>query len=425
MYKKIISIMTGILFFPQLSIALAAENPFADIPPDHWSRTVINSLAQKGIVTGYDGQRFLGMQPCTRYEMAQIVAKAMSRENVDKETGEMLAALETEYARELQSLGIRVQILEEKNDQVQLHGLVRLDMRKDKIKKNGMVYKDLTKTQARLRLEPSAKINENWILQTRIDYDSDLKADGDAVSTMKMAYVQGQILNGYLAAGRIDLVDFPGMNAPYGLVFDTYMSGVKFSFGEKIRWRLAAGRISQDDTAYGYAGLTNYPNSTMDYQGIQIESPVSEKCSIGAAVHLLRDADLSENQKIYEVSADYRISPTLRLGGAYAKTNLRAENFALSKAAEENAYTIQLDYKGVNRKVPDSFGIWMAYRQLGNLAVAAPTYVAQFNGEKGIEWGGKYMFDKNFMGQCVYFHGEKISSERSVNRIFGRLEYRF
>ncbi len=53
----------------------------------------------------------------TRYEMAQIVAKAMAKgANVDR--------LATEFAEELDGLGVRVAALEQKTDQVQIAGQI-------------------------------------------------------------------------------------------------------------------------------------------------------------------------------------------------------------------------------------------------------------------------------------------------------------
>ena len=54
----------------------------------------------------------------TRYEMAQIVAKAMAKgANVDK--------LAAEFADELDALGVRVAALEKKSDNVKITGQVR------------------------------------------------------------------------------------------------------------------------------------------------------------------------------------------------------------------------------------------------------------------------------------------------------------
>ena len=61
-----------------------AANPFSDVPAGHWAYDSVNKLAAAGIVDGYGDSTFGGDRLMTRYEMAQIVAKAMAKgANVD------------------------------------------------------------------------------------------------------------------------------------------------------------------------------------------------------------------------------------------------------------------------------------------------------------------------------------------------------
>ena len=88
-----------------------AANPFSDVPAGHWAYDSVNKLAAAGIVDGYGNGTFGGDRLMTRYEMAQIVAKAMAKgANVDR--------LAAEFADELDSLGVRVAALEKKSDNV-------------------------------------------------------------------------------------------------------------------------------------------------------------------------------------------------------------------------------------------------------------------------------------------------------------------
>jgi len=423
MKKTLVSTLSVLLAFGAAHTTFAAENPFSDVPTDHWSFKVVAQLAQQGGIEGYGNNTFRGDAPITRYEMATMVAKAMAKSNLSPADKLQLDKLSTEYAAELNNLGVRVAELEKKPDNLKFGGLLRLDTSNTKKTKNGITT-DKTKSQARFRLEPIATVNENWTIKARIDSDTNLKTGTSSESTTKMVYATGNLLGGKVSVGKIDYMDFENMNAAYGLVFDNYMSGVKAVFGQDIKLTLAGGRMDSDNTAYGY-GFTNYPDSTLDYSGVQIEGNVSDKLALGVAYHSLRDEALYKNQSIWEIAADYKISKTLKLGGAYAKSNLDASKFSLTNDKENQAYTIQLDYKGIKRSAPGSFGIWAAYRQLGNLAVSAPTYIANFNGEKGYEIGTKYMLDKNIMAQITYFDGEQMSTRNDIKRIFGRLEFRF
>ena len=80
-----------------------AANPFSDVPAGHWAYDSVNKLAAAGIVDGYGNGTFGGDRLMTRYEMAQIVAKAMAKgANVDR--------LAAEFADELDSLAYALQL---------------------------------------------------------------------------------------------------------------------------------------------------------------------------------------------------------------------------------------------------------------------------------------------------------------------------
>ena len=56
-----------------------AANPFSDVPAGHWAYDSVAKLAAAGVVDGYADGAFAGDKLITRYEMAQIVAKAMAK----------------------------------------------------------------------------------------------------------------------------------------------------------------------------------------------------------------------------------------------------------------------------------------------------------------------------------------------------------
>lgn len=89
----------------------AANNPFTDVPEGHWAYNSINKLVDAGIIEGYNNGHYGGDRLITRYEMAQIVAKAMAK-------GADVDRLAAEFAEELDNLGIRVSNLEEQSDNV-------------------------------------------------------------------------------------------------------------------------------------------------------------------------------------------------------------------------------------------------------------------------------------------------------------------
>ena len=72
-----------------------------------------------------------------------------------------------------------------------------------------------------------------------------------------------------------------------------------------------------------------------------------------------------------------------------------------------------------------SFGLFVAYRRLGQSVAFNPTFDAIGKGEKGWELGGDYTFAKNVVGTLKYFNGREISGDKKLNRFYGRVEYFF
>ena len=73
-----------------------AANPFSDVTPQDWAYQAVAQLASQGVVNGYPDGTFKGQNNITRYEMAQMVAKAMTRQGqVDAEQNAIINRLAT------------------------------------------------------------------------------------------------------------------------------------------------------------------------------------------------------------------------------------------------------------------------------------------------------------------------------------------
>ncbi|MCI6482817.1 MAG: S-layer homology domain-containing protein, partial [Selenomonadaceae bacterium] len=110
MKKTLVSALTTALVVGAASTTFAAANPFADVPADHWAYDAVAQLVQDGVVNGYgaDGT-FKGDQNMSRYEMAQIVAKAMAKSDAaDNNNTALIEKLSAEFSDELANLGVRV-----------------------------------------------------------------------------------------------------------------------------------------------------------------------------------------------------------------------------------------------------------------------------------------------------------------------------
>ena len=153
-------------------VSPASSSIFADVPADHWAYDAVAQLVQDGVVNGYSADgTFKGDQSMSRYEMAQIVAKAMAKSDAaDNNNKALIEKLSAEFSDELANLGVRVANLEAKTDNVKWNGLIRYDWNTTNFEKSGE-HRAPETNNVRLRFEPSMTINENWTGHAQIDYD--------------------------------------------------------------------------------------------------------------------------------------------------------------------------------------------------------------------------------------------------------------
>ncbi|MEG1502589.1 MAG: S-layer homology domain-containing protein, partial [Synergistaceae bacterium] len=109
--KKLMAVFAMIAVVAMAAPAMAATNPFMDVPQGHWAYDAVALLASRGIVSGYPDGAFKGAQPATRYEMASVVARALvtiDAEKASKQDLELLKKLVMEFKDELDALGVKV-----------------------------------------------------------------------------------------------------------------------------------------------------------------------------------------------------------------------------------------------------------------------------------------------------------------------------
>ncbi len=407
MKKTLVSAITTALVVGAASTTFAAANPFSDVPADSWAYDAVTKLAQDGVINGYGDGTFRGDNTITRYEMAQIVAKAMAKTDVsasDKATIDKLAA---EFADELNNLGVRVDNLEKRMDNVKWGGLARYEYVSakedgaDRDTSNGMIF----------RLEPTVQINDNWTAHSRIQYTADLKTNTDSNTVMNRAWVEGDIGAVHTKVGK--LPTFAGQ----GVIMDDTVSGAELSFGKVVKTTLTAGRYDSDS-------ITTLGSGVGDYGAIQFDYNATDALSLTAGLYQYKDestvAGAEDTDNIWGVGGTYKFNDTVALDGYYAHSDLDTGN-----SDNEKAYNAELRYKAADQVAPGSFGVWAAYRYQGYAATVHPTWDAVGTDEKGYEIGGSYTLDKNIVATARYFDGEKIGSGADVTRTYAKVEFLF
>lgn len=386
MKKTLVSAITTALVVGAASTTFAAANPFSDVPADSWAYDAVTKLAQDGVINGYGDGTFRGDNTITRYEMAQIVAKAMAKTDVsasDKATIDKLAA---EFADELNNLGVRVDNLEKRMDNVKWNGLARyeyISAKEDgstRDNSNSMIF----------RLEPTVQINDNWTAHSRIQYTADLKTNDentDSTAKMNRAWVEGDIGAVHTKVGKLPTF------SSQGVIMDDTVSGAELSFGKVVKTTLTAGRYDKDNTVGNVAG--NVAFNEGDYSAIQFDYNATKALSLTAGYYRFKDTDTvymynEDTVNMWGVGGTYKFNDTVALDGYYAHSDLDTGN-----SDNEKSYNAELRYKAADQVAPGSFGVWAAYRYEGQGATVKPTWDAVGSNEKGYEIGGSYTLDKN------------------------------
>ena len=251
MKKTLVSALTTALVVGAASTTFAAANPFSDVPADHWAYDAVSQLAADGVIEGYGDATFKGNRNITRYEMAQMVAKAMAKNTsgADKALVDKLAA---EFAAELNNLGVRVANLERNADMVKWSGTAEYTFERDS-REDG---DDSSTNSFLFRLEPSAEVNNHWHVKARLDAkihaSRDAGKDDSEKVELKRIWAQGDYDKFQVKIGKFAQIN-------NGTFADTTFSGVELSYGKEVKGIVGVGRINKEDNLFAIdtAALTN------------------------------------------------------------------------------------------------------------------------------------------------------------------------
>ena len=154
MKKTLAAALTTALVLGAASTTFAAANPFSDVPADHWAYDAVSQLAKDGVIEGYGDTTFQGNKNITRYEMAQMIAKAMAKTNVPQNDKALIDKLAAEFSDELNNLGVRVSNLEKNADKVKWNGMAEYTINRHVVEH---AANDDHTNNLLFRLEPSAE----------------------------------------------------------------------------------------------------------------------------------------------------------------------------------------------------------------------------------------------------------------------------
>ena len=388
-----------------------AANPFSDVPAGHWAYDSVNKLAAAGIVDGYGNGTFGGDRLMTRYEMAQIVAKAMAKgANVDR--------LAAEFADELDSLGVRVAALEKKSDNVKITGEARFRYADSKGKGN---VADSYVGDLRSRIWITGQVNDDWSYTGMIQNIQVFAGDytGDEKTDFQRAYVQGKLGGMAVTAGRYNAFFADGN------IYDNRADGVELSYGDKVKLSLAAGKATDEITKlYVLKGTTggNYAGGALsaDFGAVNATAGYYNFKDI-----LQKDSGI--DNAIWFVGAGTSFGD-FGLNAMYLKGDASYQGHDLD-GLDDDGYTVGLTWKGAEAAKAGSYGLFANYYDLGGQTYIAHTTDADtFDGEgfKGYGVGANYTVAKNMVFTAAYYDTKsKLNSSDKDKIIWTDLTFTF
>lgn len=275
-------------------VTVSAANPFTDVSADDWAYQAVASLSDEGVIDGYPDGTFRGDKHVTRYEIAQIVARLMAKEDtLNASQKETLAKLSSQYANELKDLGVRIAELEKKRGATDLITELRVQSidRYDNVFK-GKVEKH-NEISTRVRLNTITPVNDRvhlyGQLETILDmngkesYDVNRIDPKDKSQTKpRTGYGDGDFHLNRLwttyhfgpkqdttnlpygpSKNLIGIGQFPVKMGVTGYTYDGEVKGVFASFGDYLK----GGRLT---LAFGRATNINYAYTGPMMRGVKV-----------------------------------------------------------------------------------------------------------------------------------------------------------
>ena len=392
-----------------------AANPFSDVTPDSWAYQAVSQLANAGIVNGYPDGTFKGQNNITRYEMAQMVAKAMANQDrANAEQQAMINRLADEFSNELNNLGVRVARLEDRVGNVKVTGDARLRYR-DAEHAN-------SKFDARARVQFNGKVNDKTeaVVRVKGNYEFGDSTKG-ADATIDRAYVDHKFGNHVSAKGGRFQQTIGG-----GLMYDDTFDGAQLNVGnDKV----------QVQGAYGYMmdgaadGNSKSDNPSVAYVGVK--GKVGQESTVGGFYSKLSSGNLNHNgstvnsdsQDVYGFNADFR-KDKVWVGGEWLKA---------SNVNDSQAWTAGVGYGNYDIAKKGTWDVKGQYfNQKANAPIVSSTWDQAYdltntsNGYKGYMASVNYAVQDNVGLSAGYGFNSKDQSGNDLSDFYrAELNYKF
>ena len=422
-----LSVLSALIISTGAASAATADQLYSDVPQDHLAIAAVTKLSNDGIVTGYGDGTFRGDRAITRYEMAQMIASARTHsEKASAEDKALIQRLSTEFSDELSTLGIRVDKLEKKSDNVKLSGVFCNKAM------NGITGGN-TWWEKELFLNVDGNVGDGWNLHGGLDWKwgtntkgwngeesfSDLygTSNKDVNAMLYQLYAQGPIGKG--------LKTTIGLFTPAlqdGVVGNARVKGVEIDYNFKnTTYRAYTGKVYEKNADLSFPWSDGFirngshydflndggsqDDTTLRVYGVSAEHVFTPKTSAGLGYYSLKSPNAYGDSRlgIIALNAHQKLAENLELVGFYSHGNQGYQN---------KAYDLKVVYNG-SPWGSKAWGSSIGYRYLGADALIMSSVVngSEKPGSKGLEASIWYHFTKTIQLQNYFFFGKAIDGD--------------
>lgn len=353
--------------FATAAFTVSAANPFADVDTSSWAYQAVSQLSDQGVVEGYPDGTFKGDKNVSRYELAQIIARLMAKENsLNDSQKAMVQKLSAEYADDLQNLGVRVKELEKKTGNLS----TITELRVQDIPRYDNVYKDSKSSHdelsLRVRINTMANVNDRSTVYSQLEtymsmngkdvYDvNGSKWDSQGNESQREGHGDGDFHMNRLWAtyhfgkkqdtsklpfgpskNLIGIGQFPVKMGVTGYTYDGQFKGAVVQFGDYLK----GGHLT---IAYGRATDINYNYTGPMLRGVKVSTVAKNKLlnelQTNDVVREAVEADTTGKLKAMMAKASALISSSENTAALQANlgtimTSLAQENRDLAQAVK-------------------------------------------------------------------------------------------
>ena len=338
-------------------VSAYAANPFSDVTADDWAYQAVSDLSAQGVVEGYPDGTFKGERNMTRYELAQIVARLMAKEDqLNAEQQATLDKLAGEYADELANLGVRVANLEKKVGNISWSGDARMQYQHAL---NGR--KDHADSwNGRMRINVEGQVNDQVTVNGRFVNEMDFKDDKSSDTTMDRINAKWTPNDAtYVTIGRqgvaLDVTgtfwDEDGMYDGVTAGWDNGKVGIDAGYGyfANTPWNETnhfTAYAKKADSENWFAKLTGHIGETADVSAFYQ--------SYGKTFNNFADIKGDDKAKVWGVGTSINLGSSFVLDGDYVQTQVSG-TYDGTKIDNPALWTAGLTYGEVDT---DKVGSW-------------------------------------------------------------------